>query len=150
MISTLFRINDEVVFYSPTIAARKALLWNRILTEQVLCFDCDGARIHPPLASIMFTEVCDRFIGTSTADKIHANILLFPVILSLFRADYISLPVEEGMAIMNDMGKVFSMLAAGMYGSAVELMSSMPTPSWTTQAKWTKYITMISSADAIK
>lgn len=151
MISILYKIDNEVVFYSPILQQRMGELCTKLLTGESTGYDHNGNVITIPTAATYLQLICGRYIGTDIVNKIYANVSLAPIILSIVRADMINLPVEQGLAILTKLKDVVDAVTNGMFNSASQLLLYKIEPDeYLTRERLDLYASMLISADAIK
>ena len=151
MISTLYKIDNEVVFYSPTLQPRMGELCTKLLTGESTGYDHNGNIIDIPTSATYCQLICGRYIGNDIVNKIYANVILAPVILSIVRSDMINLPVEQGLSVLTKMKDVVDAVTNGMFNSASQLLLYKVEPDeYLTRQRLDLYASMLISADAIK
>lgn len=150
MISTLYKIESEVVFYNPTLNSRRTELYQGLLDGSMKGYDCDGVELSIPDAVDSLCTICDRMVGKKMVDKIYSNILLAPKIVSIVRAEMINLPVDQGTAVLKKLYDVIAALNNGMFNTASQMLTYTITPdAFLTRERLDRYASMLISADAI-
>lgn len=150
MISMLYKIGDEVVFYSPSLNSRRTELYQGLLDGSIIGTDCDGIALPVQEAVNCLCTLCDRVIGVKMVDKILANITLAPVIVSIVRAEMINLPVDQGTAVLTKLLPVINALNSGMFNTASQMLKyTITVDEFLTRERLDRYASMLISADAI-
>jgi hypothetical protein len=147
-ISTLFSIDGDVVFYSPSISDRRHELWNRLLSGDAKAVNIWGFAMSPLESSVAFETICNRRIGPTLADKILANIYMYPILTSLIRSELDELPIELGGQVLEKLSSVLTALAAGMFTFANSQLTTLPADEFLTAERIKRYSTMIHSCNA--
>lgn len=149
-ISTLFSIDGEVVFYSPTIHLRRYEFWNKLLAGEVQAVDIWGNVMQRPSGSIAFATICDRAaaIGHLKADAILANVLMYPILTALIRSELDGLSLEYGAGVLQKMSGVLTTLAAGMFTLAAGMIQALEPDEFLTEERIRRYATMVNSCNA--
>ena len=150
MISLLYMIDGEILFYSPSVASRRHALWNKLLAGEAVAVDIYGNTMRPLDASIAFNEICNRDIGTTEAEHIRANIMLTPTMISIVRSEMSDLPEAVGIEILHRMQPVLSAMGTGMFILATKILrSSIEVDEFLTRERLDRYIAMLTSANAV-
>lgn len=147
MISQLYKIDNEVVFYRPDLNNKRTELYNKLINGEAVAYDLNGNIMSVSDSTACLSVICDRLIGTSNVDKIYANIEFANVMIACVRAELLQYP--QGEAMMSKLSSVVSMLQVGMFYTASQVLLTIPTDDIITSARLTKWSSMLISSDAI-
>lgn len=148
MISKIYKIEDEVVFYSPTLNARRTELFSGLSVGTIKAYGAMGNEIPKDDALIYLSIICDRKTGTTTVDQIYANIQLAPVVIAVVREDLLQYP--GGEATFMKLAPIVSMLQVGLFFTASQAIKSVTPDEILTQERLDRWSAMLISADAIQ
>lgn len=148
MISNLYKIGEEIVFYSPSLNSRRTELYQGLLDGSLIGYDSLNNVMSATQAVDGLCTICDRFTGSNNLDKIYANISLAPTIIAVVRNELISYP--QGMALIGKLADVIPMLYVGMFNTASETILQITPDEIITIERLNKWSSMLVSADAIK
>lgn len=147
MISTLYKIDNEVVFYRPDLNNKRTELYNKLINGEAIAYDLDNNAMSISESTACLSVICDRLIGASNVDKIYANIELANVMIACVRSELLQYP--QGESMMTKLSSVVSMLQVGMFYTASQVLLTIPTDEIITSDRLTKWSSMLISSDAI-
>jgi len=146
MISRLCKIDDEVVFYSPTLASRGGL-YAELSNGTKIAYDQSGNALSTDEAVKCLAIICDRQTGTNALEQIFANIQLWPTVVAIVREDLLQYPDGEG--VFMKLAPIVGMLQVGLFYTASQTLQTFTPDEILTQERLDRWSAMLTSADAI-
>ena len=147
MIIMLYRIDNEIVFYSPFLEKRRTELCKKIESGTSYAYDVFGNLMDKALAISDICKICDRQTGTTMPEKILANLRLVDVIIALVRSEMIDLP--NGHYYLQKLSNVVAAMSTGMFSSAAYAVTLVEPDEFLTPARLEVYKNILLTSDAI-
>lgn len=148
MICTLYKINNEVVYYT-TKKREHPELFGQILSGQLIAYDLYDQPIDKNIAGLQWDTIITRDIGLTYAEQVLANIKLVPIIIATVRAEMVGYSAEEAVVFLSKLSNIIGCLNMGMFYTASQLMSSITPDVFFTTDRIARYSAMLTNADAI-
>jgi hypothetical protein len=149
MISTIYSIGNEVLFYTTERTSAMSEMYARLASGELQAIDLDGNAIPSNVASAMWDEVYSRVIGPTKLNKIKANIELYPVILAIVMCEISDAnPEPPSIPLMQKLSPVLTAISIGAFADGAYLLSVTETDEFLTTERITKWTNLLVSSDA--
>lgn len=148
MICTLYKINNEVVYYT-TKKREQPELFGQILSGQIIAYDLYNQPIDKEKAGLQWDTIITRDTGLTYAEQVLANMKLVPIIIATVRSEMVGYSPAEAVVFLSKLSNVIDCLNLGMFYTASQLVSAITTDVFFTTDRIARYTSMLTSADAI-
>lgn len=148
-ISKLYKIDNEVVFYSPKLTAVRDSYYNDLISGNKIGYDVNGNTLSANEAGALFMQIRDYKQSPPTlADQIYRNMSLANVVIAVVKEELIT--TSAPLVYLDKLSTVIALLQTGSFDTAaVQLLAMIPDDVITDEQlqRWASYCT---SADAIE
>jgi hypothetical protein len=147
MISRIYKIDDEVVFYSPVLGDRRTDLFVKLTNGVSIAHDIEGNVLSCDEAVQGLSVICDRQIGDTLAERVLSNINLSSILIATVRSELLQYP--NGEVLFGKLTSVIIMLQVGMFTTASQALLAVVPDEIITTERLQKWSNMLTVSDAL-
>lgn len=147
IISRLWKVDDDSVFYSTTLGAVRQDYYNGLSNGTKIGYMTDGSVMDADEAVEAFILMCDYMQEPLTiTEQIYRNITLVPIILAAVRTE---IDVESGYTVYAELDKLIKVMQSGGFDTAAQMLLALIPNEIITNETLTRWADMLNTANAI-
>lgn len=149
LINKLYKVDDNIVFYSPNLTAVRDSYYDGIISGEMIAYDVYGNVMDKYEAGAAFMKIRDYMQNPlSLSDQIYRNMKVADFLIATVKEELIS--ESTPLEYMSKLDTVISLIQTGSLDTAATQLLSMIPDDIITDEQITRWASYCTSADAIE